>query len=104
MALIGIDFDHTLVEGSKAIPGAREALNALREAGHKVLIHSCNGTDWIERVMANNDMRFDGVWEDKGKPICDLYVDDRGYHFKGDWTLALPEIIARVEGKDAQGV
>lgn len=88
MATIAVDFDHTLVDGETPIKGAREAINILREHGHKIIIHSCNGPKWIERVMNNNDMRFDYIWGSEGsdsgqKPVASLYIDDRGYRFEG---------------------
>lgn len=106
MALIAVDFDHTLVDRGEPRPYAKEALNLLREAGHKIMIHSCNNPRWIERVMNNNDMRYDYIWDQQrndnrgGKPVCDLYVDDRGYHFRGDWKEALPEIVERLNEQE----
>lgn len=100
MACIGIDFDHTLVYGATPIKGAKQAINILREAGHKVVIHSCNNPKWIEKVLRDNDIRFDHIWDDKGKPICDIYVDDKGFRFTGDWEADFPAIVAFLEGFD----
>lgn len=100
MAVIGIDFDHTLVNGDKAIEGAKDAINLLREHGHKIIIHSCNDPAWISRTLLNNDIRYDGIWVQPGKPICDLYVDDRGYRFLGDWKNESKIILDLVKGMD----
>lgn len=102
MALIAVDLDHTLVEGDQPREGAREAMNILREMGHKILIHTCNNTEWAEKVLNDNDIRFDLIWTAGrgGKPLCDLYIDDKGYHYKGDWLGELPDIVARIQGKD----
>lgn len=100
MALICVDFDHTLVHGDTPIAGAREAINILREHGHKILVYSCNGLDWIKKCLDNADIRYDSIWTDKSKPLADLYVDDRGYHFRGNWTEELPDILTRVNGLD----
>jgi hypothetical protein len=76
-------------------------MNILRENGHKILIHSCNGTEWIEKVLREHEIRYDHIWDnEKGKPLCDLYIDDKGYHYKGDWQAELPDIVARIEGMD----
>ncbi len=87
--LIAIDFDHTLFNGDKPLEGAKEAINLLRENGHKVLIHSCNNPQWIEKCMNNNDMRFDYIWNEKGKPVADAYIDDRAVNFNGSWPETL---------------
>lgn len=104
MAVIAIDFDNTLVFVTQPLEGAREAINALREAGHKIVIHTCNREAHVKQVLDNNDMRYDRIHgnESKGKPLADLYIDDKGYHFpyNGSWLPELPEILARVEGLD----
>lgn len=98
--IIAIDFDATLVVGDKPIKGAREALNNLREKGHKIVIHSCNNKNWIENVMRNNDMRYDWIWDQVGKPIASVYIDDRGLHFNGDWEQTLAAVdVMNGEGK-----
>lgn len=100
MALIGIDFDHTLVDGDTPLEGAKDAINLLREKGHKILIYSANRKEWIEQVLNNHDIRFDRIWTDRGKPNCDIFVDDKGYRFGGDWGVAKLDILALVDGLD----
>ena len=104
MAVIAVDFDNVIVVGKEPLPGARDAINLLRELGHKVLVHSCNREAWIKEVLDNNDMRYDKVHgnESKGKPMADLYIDDKGYHFpyNGNWNEELPKVLARIEGVD----
>jgi hydroxymethylpyrimidine pyrophosphatase-like HAD family hydrolase len=100
MAVLAIDFDHTLVDGDKLRPFAREAINILREKGHKIVIHSCNNWKWIEKVLDNSDVRYDHIWTGEGKPLADLYVDDKGYHYRGDWESEVNDILLRVEGLD----
>lgn len=90
--VIAIDFDGTLVNGKVALPGAREAINILREKGHQIIIFSCNGKDWIERVMRDNDMRYDYISEGTHKPVAHVYIDDRGIGFRGDWEATLKEV------------
>jgi len=90
--VIGIDFDGTLVQGDKALAGARDACCAIREAGHKILIFSCNRTAWIKRVLETNDIPYDYIW-DGDKPVCDLYVDDRNIEFKGNWEETTKRVL-----------
>ena len=95
--LIGIDFDHTIVDSATAepLPGVRDAISRLRELGHKILVHSCNNPRYIKQWMLDHDIRHDYIWEDKGKPVCDIYIDDRAYRFpfNGDWNEELPKIL-----------
>lgn len=103
MAVVAIDFDNTMVNHDQPLPFVKEAINSLREAGHKVIIHSCNNKSWIERTLNNNDIRFDHICDnDQGKPLADLYIDDKGYHFpyNGDWKAELPSIFERLKGLD----
>lgn len=100
MAVIGVDFDHVLVDGDVARPYAKEAINILREHGHRIIIHSCNNKTWIEKVLANSDIRYDHIWTEKGKPLCDLYVDDKAYRYVGNWEGELPNILELLKGFD----
>ena len=103
--LIAIDFDWTLwnTGENKPMDGAREALGRIREAGHRVLIHSCNNPKWIRQMCLDHDLTVDYVWGEEGleagKPVCAIYVDDRAHHFKGDWVGEIDEILARVDGR-----
>src|SRR3954468_24038432 len=96
--LIGIDFDGTMFDRDQPLPGVKDAINVLREKGHKVMIFSCNSTKWIEKCLNNHDIRFDYIWEGD-KPNCGLFIDDRGYRFprNGDWSLELPKITEIVD-------
>lgn len=89
--VVAIDFDHTLVDYDEPLPGAKEALQKLRDAGHKILIHSCNNEEWIRRILNTYEMPYDYIW-DGGKPVCHAYVDDRAIAFSGDWDATLAEI------------
>lgn len=103
MAVIGIDFDGTMVDADyNALPGLKDAINQLREQNHKIVIHSANNKSWIERTLNNLDIRYDYIWDGKGKPNCDIFLDDKGYHFpyNGSWTDELPKIIDRLKGLD----
>lgn len=103
MAVVAIDWDNTLVDSTqKWLPGAQTAIKRLREDGHKVIIHSCNRKAWIDKCLNESGIVVDGIWDQAGKPVCDLYVDDKGYHFpyNGDWNEDLPIILSRVKDKD----
>jgi predicted HAD superfamily phosphohydrolase YqeG len=99
---IAIDFDHTIRDTGgtdEPLPGAREAISALREAGHRVIIHSCNDPDHIEQWMNNWDIRFDAIWKGTGKPVTAVLIDDRGVAFRGDWAATLQETLEFVSDR-----
>lgn len=96
--VIGVDFDGTLVNGKQALEGAKDAINAMREKGHKIVIFSCNNKSWIERVLRDNDIRYDYIW-DADKPVFDVYIDDRAIAFRGDWKQTLSEVDAASQVK-----
>lgn len=103
MGVVAIDWDNTLMSGKEWLPGAKDALRRLREEGHKVIIHSCNGPKWIEKNLREAGLIVDHICEaDQGKPLADLYIDDKGYHFpyNGDWSPELPKVLERLKDKD----
>lgn len=103
-----IDIDGTLCEIKQAgqsytevkpLPGAVEKLKALKQAGHYIILatarhmKTCDANvglvlarqgkvlfDWLE----NHEIVFDEIWF--GKPNADIYIDDRGFHFNGNWN------------------
>ena len=92
--LIAIDFDGTIVDNihhkmgerfPPLFPGARDKISELREAGHKVMIFSCNNPRWIAEVLEHYDIKIDYIW-DQAKPVYDRLIDDRNLEFKGDWS------------------
>jgi hypothetical protein len=92
------------MNGKEWLPGAQDALKRLREEGHKICIHSCNNPGWIEKQLKEAGIVVDLVWEKKhgSKPLADLYVDDKGYHFpyNGDWALETEKVLERLKDKD----
>ena len=98
--IIAVDFDRTIADTDNPpkgyrigspLPNAKEALTKFREAGHKIIIHSCRSNDGERAIKVMTDylnyflIPYDEVWNQTGKPIADLYIDDKGYHFTS-WT------------------
>ncbi len=100
MPWVCIDFDHTLVDHDMMLPGAKEAIMRLKEAGYGIMIHSCNGKKWIEKVLRDNDVHFDHIWDSVGKPAVDAYIDDRGVGFDGDWPAAVEAVLNMEKRRD----
>jgi len=82
-------FDRPLAE---PIGGAREALQKLRDAGHTVVIYTARS--WGEyrvtkRWLDDHGFAYDGLH--MGKPVADVWIDDRALRF-GDWAQTLDEL------------
>lgn len=97
--VLAIDFDGTLVHKDAPLPGAKDILWQFHDLGYYILIHSCNNSGWIRRVLNDNDMYYDEVWEEKGKPIADWYIDDRAVPFEGNWEAILRKLHGNTEAE-----
>lgn len=93
--MIAIDWDHTLMNGKVWLPGAQEALRRFKEDGHVIIIHSCNSPEWIKDNLRACNIEVDLVWDEKGKPVADIYIDDRGYKFptNGSWDDEFAKVM-----------
>jgi ribonucleotide monophosphatase NagD (HAD superfamily) len=86
--------EESFVERALAQPiaGAREALQKLRAAGYIVVVYTARG--WNEqRVvtqwLADHGFDYDGLH--MGKPVADIWIDDRAIRFT-DWTDTLRQL------------
>lgn len=98
--MIAVDLDGTIRswQTNEPLEGARDAISKLREQGCRILIHSCNDPKFIEKWMNDHDIRYDYIWTDKGKPVCDCYIDDLGVGFRGNWSQTLEEVNEQIKG------
>lgn len=79
------------------MPGAVEALRTLTMGKKKIVIHSCRslypeGYTRIQEKITEIGLHCYPhleFWAKEGKPIADLYVDDKGFRFEGDWGAVL---------------
>lgn len=103
--IVIIDFDGTLCKFAfpkvgAVEPDVKEALELLKAKGYTIKIHSCRtATYWdsiIERgthlhlmirFLKENEIPFDEIIIDPtmDKPIADVYIDDRGVKYDGNW-------------------
>ncbi len=89
------------------INGAKEAIDELRNNDYEVILFTArlsptsNGHDEVnkQRIMIKKwlkkyRIKVDGLTSEKLQ--AELYVDDRGVHFNGDWNKTLNEIKLRL--------
>ena len=111
MKTICIDIDDTICRydgwhGSdhfgKVIPGAKDSIRKLHEKGWYIIMFTTRSNrESIRKFLEAKDIYFDAINENPhqpenalgGKPIADVYLDDKAITFKGDWPLAYKEII-----------
>ncbi len=117
-----LDLDGTLTERvghiealGAVLPGARQAVEALRRRGYRIIVHTARPSVQAERIREHLDgqgVPVDGVnadpraaWETT-KPLADLYIDDRALRFRGDWSATLREAEALLghRPEDAAGL
>jgi len=107
---VAVDFDGTLTEDAgwsevrdlKIRFGAATALTRFRELGWYIIIWTCREQDpEIAELLKQNAVPFDDInWNEHfgGRPgfsnkiVADLYIDDRGFRFEGDWPKTLKEV------------
>lgn len=83
--------------------GADLALRELKSKGYTIIIYTTRGNKkLIAEFLGKNGIPFDYINENPnqpknaigGKPIADIYVDDRGLQFNGDWKDTLNKILS----------
>lgn len=111
MKTICIDIDGTICRYEEwaganhfgaVLPGAKEAILKLKEEGWYVIIFSTRADKKaISDFLNLHNIPFDSINENPnqpdnaigGKPLADVYLDDRAITFRGNWAQAYNEII-----------
>lgn len=84
------------------IEGVQEAFAKLQSAGWKIIIFTTRGNqELVRNYLTSHSIPFDHINLNpdqpenagSGKPIADVYVDDRGLQFNGDWGVTAEEIL-----------
>ncbi|MCK4500862.1 hypothetical protein KAU11_10205 [Candidatus Babeliales bacterium] len=106
-----IDFDGVIAHYSgwkgsehfgKPIEGAKEALQQLKNEGHIIIIYTARlPTEGLKEYLSKYNMPYDyinenplmkAINEGPRKIPADIYIDDKGLTFKGNWTNTLNQI------------
>jgi hypothetical protein len=83
------------------VPGAKEALETLHDAGWILIVHTCRrDTLRVQQYLRTHGIPFDFINENPFGPAdthpkklyADIYLDDRAVRFTGSWTDALEGI------------
>lgn len=96
---LAVDFDGVIADYSRGfqgadvfgepIEGAVAALQQLKHAGWRILIHTARPvTPAMEIYLQRHAIPYDGI---EGKPLADIYLDDRARQFSG-WERFLDEV------------
>ena len=105
--IVAVDLDGTILEIDLAkwekcgmdyfgepLPFAVEALEHIRSCGWHILIYTCRlnpiinpdvSTDEAKKrigeVLDKYSIPYDEIYDGYGKPLADIYIDDRGFRF-----------------------
>ena len=103
MKTIALDFDgviHKYAEGWKGetvissglVKGTKQAIRQIKDMGFRVVVYSTRASSEKGRDAMKVWMKKHAVVVDEitaKKPPAVVYIDDRGFTFKGDWKEAI---------------
>ena len=75
---------------AKPIAEAVESINSLYEKGHTIIIYSARS--WMEYEVTSHWLNKNGVKYHQlilGKPIGDVWIDDRAIKFNNNWDTII---------------
>lgn len=110
MKTICIDIDGTICQHDgwkgeeffgEIMQDAKEYITRLHNEGNTIIIHTGrNNNELIRKFLTSNEIPFDAINENpklkgierSGKPLADIYLDDRAISFNGNWKDAYEKI------------
>jgi len=106
--IIAVDFDATIHEhlstfsdwvtiADPPVAFAKNAMQQLKDDGWYIIVHTARIIDFstaeaVKTWLARHEIPYDEIWLDFSKPYADIYLDDKGLQFNGDWLQTLEDI------------
>ncbi len=85
-------------------PEVVAAMRTLKERGHTIIVFSTHGEELLRNYCVEKNIPFDYINENpeksganKGKPVANVYVDDRGYCYSGQSAQTLVADLEKFE-------
>ena len=113
--ILAVDMDETIIQSDteELVPGARDALLALRELGWKIIIWTCRGDadkhtkEILDRLGIPYDAVNDnlpGVHGHSRKIMFDAVVDNKNVDLSDGWEKVVRELEKRRRGWQDLGI
>ena len=113
--ILAVDLDETIIQSDteELVPGARDALLALRKLGWKIIIWTCRGDieTHVPEILKRHSIPFDAINEnlpglkDKSRKITfDAIVDNKNVDLEDGWEKVVEELETRRKGWRDRGI
>ena len=113
--VLAVDLDETIIQSDteELIPGARDALLALRKLGWKIIIWTARGDvdTHVPEILERHDIPYDaindnlpGVSNKSRKIHFDAVVDNKNVDFNDGWEAIVEELEHRRKGWQDKGI
>lgn len=113
--ILAVDLDETVIQSDteELIPGAKDALIALKKLGWKIIIWTARGdaAKFVPEVLRRHGIPYDAVNEnlpgikDKSRKIVfDAIVDNKNVDFGEGWESIIRELEKRRKGWQHKGI
>lgn len=113
--VLAVDLDETIIQSDteELVPGARDALLALRKLGWKIIIWTARGDvdTHVPEILERHDIPYDvinanlpGINDKSRKIHFDAIVDNKNVDLNDGWEAAVEELEHRRKGWRDKGV
>jgi hypothetical protein len=113
--ILAIDLDETIIESDteELIPGAKDAILALKKLGWKIIIWTARGDSdtYVPEVLKRHGIPFDavntnlpGIKDKSRKIVFDALVDNKNVDFGQGWESIVRDLEKRRQGWRHKGL